>query len=60
MLWWNLVKVSEVGKLSCLLEEGAGEADDGKSWGRVNVCRHEQSGQGRVSRVGWTGQGRVG
>ena len=39
------MRVSQARKLSCLLEEGTGEADDGWPPRGVNVCRREQGGQ---------------
>ena len=45
------MRLSQAGKLSCLLEEGVGEVDDGGSWRSVNVCRCEQGGQGRAGQV---------
>ena len=41
----SCVRLSLAGKLTCLLEEGAGEADDGRLSRRANVCRCKQDGQ---------------
>ena len=42
MPWGSPVRISQARKLSCLLEEGTGEADDSWLPREMNVCRREQ------------------
>ena len=39
------MRLSQAGKLSCLLQKGASEADDSGSSRGLNVCRREQGEQ---------------
>ena len=45
MPWWSPVRISQARKLSYLLEEGTGEAEDGWLPRGMNVCCRKQGGQ---------------